>query len=126
MPISAVNGASHANCYSVFVRPSKRRDTSCPSKGTAGTYRIGIQPARMPEGLGRIRCCRGETAGTAVLREGSQSTIEIAHVSEPLRIIQRWAPEPGVERACYPGLRAAGQFLPRMSRCVSFAGSCLD
>ena len=79
-------GVSHANCYSVFIRPSKRRDTSCPSKGTAGTHRIGIQPARMPQRLGGIYCCRGETAGTLVLREGSQSTIEIEHVSEPLRV----------------------------------------
>ena len=49
-----------------------------------GTRRIGIHPARMPQGLGGIRCCRGETTGTAVLREGSQ--VEIEHVSEPLRV----------------------------------------
>src|SRR5260370_17799114 len=93
MPISAVNGVSHANCYSVFIRPSKRRDTSCPSKRTAGTHRIGIQPARMPQGLGGIRCCRGETTGTGVLREGSQSTLAIDRVLEPLRVHSTLPPE---------------------------------
>src|SRR5207244_3569881 len=101
---------------SVFIRPSKRRDTSCPSKGTAGTHRIGIQPASMPQGLGGIRCCRGETTGTAVLREGSQSTIEIEHVSEPLRVHSTLGRKPSVELAYYFRL-PSGWPMSEVGRC---------
>jgi len=48
-----------------------------------------------------IRCCPGKTTGISCLREGSQSTLESEHVSEPCAFIQRWAVKPRVVNLTY-------------------------
>ena len=98
------NGGSHANFWLVFVFSSNRRGTSCPSKGTARTHRVGLQPARLPQRLGGVHCCHRETTGAAVLREGSRSTIENSAGSEPLRIRSTLVAKPSVELLTGHGL----------------------
>ena len=77
------NGGVHANDISFVLFCSNRGFTSRSGEGTAGAYGVGIQPARLSQGLGGVHSRRGEGTGTYLLRESPRSTIEIRQVQNP-------------------------------------------